>query len=146
MTSENYCYPLVAVVALLLASPAAVTEEEATDSTDADSNTENVCFDSSRVRNFDGLSDNFLFVEVNQNELYLLSMRNRCHGLRNAQVIAFNGTFRSACSDDNFVEVAVRDMGRRSICRVKNIERVESKDEAKAVAEDREAAMQAEKD
>lgn len=146
MTGENHCYPYLAVLALLLTSYSGIAADEATAPGDAESNAENVCFDSGRVRNFDGLSDNFLFVEVNQKELYLLSMRNRCHGLRNAQLIAFNGTFRRACSDDNFVEVAVRDMGRSTVCRVENIERVESKDEAKAVAEDREAAMKAEKE
>lgn len=134
------CNALVALAAILMISPAAFAEDE------TKAEVERACFNTDRVRNFDGLSDNFLYIEIKSTEMYLLSLRNPCFGLRSAQVIAFKDTLRRICSDDSFVDIVIRDVSRPMSCRVENIERVESKAEAQAIAADREAARKAEKE
>ena len=89
---------------------------------------------------------NFLFIEINSKEMYLLETRSICFGLRNARVIAFKDMSRRVCSDDNFVEVVVRDMGRTSSCRISGIQPVDSKDQARAIVDERVAAERAAKD
>jgi len=128
---------LLSLPAILLASVVANAEDDAATESEA---AENICFNSDRVQTFDGLSDNYLFIEINNKDQFLLTMRNRCFGLRNSQVIAFKNTMRRVCSNDNFTEILVSDMGRRTTCRVNGIERVESKEEAKTLVADREAA------
>lgn len=135
---------LVSLVVVLLGSHSVFAADE-TDS-EAAAEPERSCFNTDRIRNFDGLSDNFLYIEVKSTEMYLLSLRNPCFGLRSAQVIAFKDTLSKVCSDDSFVDIVIRDVSRPMSCRIENIERVESKAEAQAVAADREAAKQAEKE
>lgn len=135
---------LISLAVVLLASQTAFAEDETDPAVDAEP--ERACFNTDRVRNFDGLSDNFLYIEIKSTEMYLLSLRNPCFGLRSARVIAFKDTLRRICSDDSFVDIVIRDVSRPMSCRVENIERVESKAEAQAVAADREAAMEAEKE
>ena len=146
MTNHNYKNSLLALAAALIVSPGAFAEDAAEPAEETDAKAEPVCFNTDRVRNFDGLTDNFLYVEVNSKEKFLLSLRNRCFNLRSAQVIAFKNTVRRVCSNDSFVDIVVNDMGRPTSCRVTNIEPVESKEEAQALAADREAAMEAEKE
>lgn len=136
-------YPgLLALITILVAPCAAVADDEASPDvdTEADTEVEKVCLDSIRVRNFDGLSDFYLYVEQSRDELYLITMRHRCIGLRNANVFVFKDGKRRICSDDNFAEIVIRDMGRAMSCNIGNIERVESKEAAKAIVEEREQA------
>ena len=144
MTDTNLLRTSIALLAALFAAQGSLADDENTEGTEAAD--EKVCFDSNRVRNFDGLDDDFLFIEVNSNDMYLLEMRSTCFGLRNARVIAFKDTSRRICSDDNFVEILVRDMGRTSSCRLSGIEPVDSKDQARSIVEARVAAKRAEKD
>ena len=128
--SKLHLLPLVA----LLASPLILAVEEETESP------EPVCLDSSRVRNFDPLSDEHLFVEERTNEFYLITLDHSCFGLRNARVIAFKDNTRRICSDDNFVDIVVRDMGRATSCGIDNIEAVENKEVAEAMVAELEQA------
>ncbi|MGI9201655.1 MAG: DUF6491 family protein [Woeseiaceae bacterium] len=138
------CSALISLTVILLTSHSAFAEDETDPAAVAEP--ERACFNVDRVRNFDGLTDNFLYIEIKSTEMYLLSMRNQCFGLRSAQVIAFKDTLSRICSDDSFVDVVIRDVSRPMSCRVENIERVESKAEAQAIAADREAARKAEKE
>ena len=144
MTNTNLLRTLVALLATLLAAPAALAEDENPEGSAVDG--EKICFDSARIRNFDGLNDDFLFVQINSNEMYLLKTRSICFGLRNARVIAFKDSPRRICSDDNFIEVLVRDMGRTSSCRIEGLEPVDSKDQARAIVDEHVAAKRAAKD
>ena len=144
MPTTNPLWTSIFAVITLLAAHTSLAEDADTEVAAADN--DNVCFDSHRVRNFDGLNDDFLFIELNSKEMYLLETRSFCFGLRNARVIAFKDTPRRVCSDDNFVEVVVRDMGRTSSCRISGIEPVDSKDQARTIVEQRVAADRAEKD
>lgn len=49
-------------------------------------------------------------------------------------------SMRRVCSDDNFAEIVIRDMGRSMSCNIGDIERVESKEAAKAIVAEREQA------
>ena len=144
MTNTKLLRASIALSAMLLAPQASLAEDEKVE--DAAAEDKATCFYSNRVRNFDGLNDDFLFIEVNSNERYLLKTRSICFGLRNARVIAFKDTSRRICSDNNFVEILVRDMGRTTSCRIDGIEPVESKDQARAIVEERVAAERADKD
>lgn len=95
-----------------------------------------VCFSRRSVRNFDALSDEHVFIEERRKEYFLLTMRNRCHGLRYAQGIGINDTMSRICSD-GFGEIIYRDGGRMQRCRIGTIERVQNKDEAKATIAER---------
>ncbi len=62
-------------------------------------------------------------------------MRNQCHNLRESMGIAIKDATSRVCSD-GFGEIVYRDrMGGRRLesCRIEAIERVEDKDEAKAI-------------
>jgi len=121
----------------LLTLTAPCVADEATDKTPAK---EQVCVNSRVIRNFDGLSDQHVFIEERSKTYYLLTMTQRCFGLRNANGIAIKDTTSRVCSN-GFGEVKYRDRGTGiSSCRIKTIEPVESKDQAKALVADRKAA------
>ena len=99
---------------------------------------EKVCISSNLVRNFDGLDDRHVFVEERTKNYYLLTMRHRCNGLRNANAIGLKDTTSRICSG-GFGEVVFRERGiGPNKCRIETIERVENKDEARAIIAERE--------
>jgi hypothetical protein len=65
-------------------------------------------------------------------------MRNPCNGLRHAYGIGIEDTKSRIC-DDGFAEIIYRDSGRLQHCRIRTVERVENKEEAKAVVAERDA-------
>mgnify|MGYP001824854983 FL=1 len=125
---------LVLTVTLLAVSPLAVSQDEGEEIADEE---EAVCINTNMVRSFDAFNDNYVYVRQGANQHFLLTMRNRCTGLRYAQGIAFKDTTSRICSD-RFGEIVYRDRsmarGLQS-CRIGKIERVESRDEAKALVE-----------
>ena len=64
-------------------------------------------------------------------------MRRYCSGLEDAGTIAFKDTLNRICSD-GFGEVIYSGRGRNDRCRIDTVERVQSKDEAKALVAERE--------
>lgn len=112
------------------ASPAVADEEKEAEPAVEDAK---VCINSRTIRNFDGLSDNYLFIEESRKTYFLLEMRQRCSGLRDAIGIAFKNPSSRICSNE-FGEITFKDhgMGMRT-CRIGEITAVESKDEAKAL-------------
>lgn len=112
--------------------------QSAADETSSGEAPERVCFNNRQVRNFDGLNDRFVYVEASGSKNYLLTMRNPCNGLRNAHGIAIRDTTSRVC-DNGFAEIIYKDFGRLQRCRIGSIERVENKEEAKAMIAEREA-------
>lgn len=103
-----------------------------------DTGEEKVCINSNLVRNFDGLDDQHVFVEERSKQYYLLTMRHRCSGLRHAQAIGLKDATNRICSG-RFGEVVFRERGiGPNTCRIETIERVENKDEARAIIAERE--------
>jgi hypothetical protein len=127
---------LVFGVALLTLTAPCVADEE----TDKTRTKEKVCVNSRGIRSFDGLSDQHVFIEERSKTYYLMTMTQRCFGLRNANGIAIKDTTSRVCSN-GFGDIKYRDpgMGIRS-CRINTIESVESKDQAKALIAERKAA------
>jgi len=115
-----------------LSVPAIADEHSAEDAK------EKICISSNLVRNFDGLDDQHVFVEERSKQYYLLTMQFRCNGLRHAQAIGFKDTTSRICNG-GFGEVVFRERGiGPNRCRIDMIERVENKDEARAIIEERE--------
>ena len=118
----------------VILSPAALADEHAPEESE-----EKVCISSNLVRNFDGLTDQHVFVEERSKQYYLLTMRHRCTGLRNAQAIGLKDATSRICSG-GFGEVVLRERGiGPNRCRIEMIERVENKDEARAIIDEDEA-------
>ena len=128
-------------VAVGVCTPPALADEHAEEAGE-----EKVCISSNLVRNFDGLDDQHVFVEERSKQYYLLTMRHRCNGLRHAQAIGLKDTTSRICSG-GFGEVVFRERGiGPNSCRIEMIERVENKDEARAIIAEREQWKKQQKD
>jgi hypothetical protein len=129
---------LLALVALVVGS-AAFAEEEGEEAVSEAAETaaeEKVCFDRRQIRNFDGLSGDHVFIEQSGKKYFLLTMRNRCIGLRHANGIGITDTMNRICSDGTG-EIVFRDIGHVQRCQVGTIELVENKDAARAFFDER---------
>ena len=123
---------VIATIVLGMLTTTGVADEHA-----EDEQPEKVCINSNLIRNFDGLDDEHVFVEQSGKDYFLLTMRRRCTGLRSAQAIALNDTTSRICSG-GFGEVIFRESGiGRTTCRIDKIERVENKDDARAIVAER---------
>ena len=118
---------------LLAILPSAGYADEEQQETEAQAD-EAVCFNTRSVRNFDGLSDQHVYINVRSDENYLLTMFNRCIGLRNAQGIAIKDNISRVCSNRIGSEIIFRGSANRlERCRINSVVRVENKDEARAI-------------
>jgi hypothetical protein len=111
----------------------AFAQDEAPEGEDSE---ERICLNVRAIRSFDALTDEYVFVQEGNSKYYLFTMRNRCHNLSDAMGIAIKDSMNRVCSN-GFGEIVYRDRmggGRRlESCRIDTIERVESKDDAKAI-------------
>ena len=97
------------------------------------------CFSIRRVRNFDGLHNEYLYLEEAGGSHYLVTMFRSCLGLRNAQAIAIDSHQDRVCSNSQ-ADVTFRGVGgRRESCLIRTVEEVEDKDAARALVESRTA-------
>lgn len=121
------------------ASDSADAAEEVALDPNAPPSAEPGCFSIRRVRNFDGLHNQYLYVEESGGSHYLLTMFRSCTGLRNAQAIAIESHRDRVCSNDQ-ADVTFRGIGgRRESCLIRTVEEVEDKDAARALVESRTA-------
>jgi hypothetical protein len=97
---------------------------------------ERVCVNKRNINSFDTIDDQHIFIRATGNRLYLFTMQRRCTGLRQARGIGVKDTMSRVCSD-GFGEIVYQDMGRVQSCRIKTIESVASKDDAKGLVKDR---------
>ena len=106
-------------------------------------NAETVCVSVRNINSFGVIDHQHLHVKVlGQQKHYLFTMDGGCIGLRSAHTIAVKDKFTRVCSD-SFGEVIYRDLGRGlESCRIRNIEAVKSKNDAKQLVEDRKAKKQ----
>lgn len=117
---------------IVLAAPA-LAQDEAEDAQEEAA--EKVCVNSRTLNRFDPLSDDYVFVEATGKNYYLFSMKSRCRNLRSANAIAVKDTTSRVCSD-GFAEIVYMDVGRQPItCRIGEITKVSSKDEAREIVE-----------
>lgn len=130
---------LVLLTSLALALDSAVADEQKDAGDKGAEETEveeRACFNRRQVNSFDGLSDKHVYIKEGVNDYYLLTMRSRCTGLRNARGIGIKDTMNRICSN-SFAEIIFNDMGRVQRCRIGTVERVQNKDEAKALVAER---------
>jgi hypothetical protein len=119
---------------LLICSLAMAEEKKAAE---VEKSSANVCVNSRTIRNFDAITDEHIYVEESGKKYYLFTMKNRCPGLRYSFTIAIKDTTSRVCSKA-FGEVVYKDRGQRLMsCRIDTIETVESKEEARALVEQR---------
>jgi hypothetical protein len=117
---------------------AADTEDQALEAGDR------VCVSVRSINSFDAIDDSHVYIKANVNDHYLFTMFGSCFGLRNAHGIAVKDTFSRVCSN-SFGEIVYRDMGRRlESCRIDNVERVASKEDAEGLVKDRKEAKRRE--
>ena len=97
------------------------------------------------ISSFNAIDDQHIVIKARgQQKHVLFTMHGGCVGLRSAHTIAVRDTLSSVCSN-SFGEVVYRDLGGGlESCRIRTIEAVSSKDDAKRLVEDRKAAKREE--
>lgn len=110
---------------LLMATPLASAQDS--DSGD--------CVNIRTISSWSALSDRHLYIKApGAKNHYFVTLWQRCPGLQFAQALAFANHRSRLCSND-FGEIAFRDGDFPRTCLIDDIERVNSRDEAKALAE-----------
>ena len=101
---------------------------------------ETACVSVRNISSFDVIDNQHLYVKaLGQPKHLLFTLDGTCFGVRSAQTIAVKDKFTRVCSD-SFGEVIYRDAGRGlESCRIRNIEAVASKNDAKRLVADRKA-------
>lgn len=95
------------------------------------------CLNIRTISSWSALDDRHLYIKgTGSANHFLLTMFTRCPGIRYAQALAFSNHTSQLCSN-NFGQVTYKDGGIPRNCRIDDIERVNSRDEAKALAEAR---------
>jgi imidazolonepropionase-like amidohydrolase len=99
--------------------------------------TEEGCFVVREVRNFDALSNEFVFVEGRRDEMFLLTMFRNCLGLRDSFEIAIQSRMSRVCSNSS-ADIRYRGIdGRLESCQIVKVEKVDDKAAAEALVEQR---------
>ena len=99
-----------------------------------------VCFSDYDIRSFNPVDDEFIYVEGRGDSHYLFTMQRGCIGLRSANVIGIPDQPGRICAN-SLDDIIYRDIARgQSSCRILDIERVNSREEARELAEARKKA------
>ncbi len=107
--------------------------ESAPDSTSGDD-----CFHIRQVNSWDAIDKKHIYLKEGVSDHYLLTMFSSCQGIKFAQAIALSNHMGRVCPND-FGRITYRDAGMQSSCRIDNVERVASKEEAEALVKSRTA-------
>ena len=130
--------------AVSLAQDDATDDDEELNITEIDASeglppSEAACFNRRDVRNFDALSDRFIYLQGRRDEHFLLTTDGSCFALRGAFGIAISSQMSRICSRD-LARVSYQALGQVESCRIRQVERVDSKEAAERIAESREDA------
>ena len=128
------------ILILPLASCATTSGDVADESLGAP---EKVCVNVRNITSFDPIDDRHIYIKARgEVKHFLVTMHGGCTGLRSAQPIAVRDTMSRVCSN-SFGEVVYREMGRGlESCRIRTIEAVSDKDDARGLVGDRKRAKQ----
>lgn len=138
---------VIAELCVVLAGTAAFAQEDVPEDaeelviTEVDAHeglppSEEACFNSRNARNFDAISDDFIYLEERRGNHFLLTMDGSCFALAGATGIAISNQMSRVCSRD-FARVSYRAIGQVESCRIRRVERVDSKAAAEQIAESR---------
>ena len=118
---------LIAIVGLMIAGLSGAAR--------AQESQDRECFNIQTISSWNALSNEHHYVKgIGSTNHFLLTMFTRCPGIRSTQAIAFSSHMSRLCSND-FGNVTYYDGGIPRRCRIDDIERVNSRDEAKELAE-----------
>ena len=132
------------VVPLSLALVGSCASADSTGSPAVD-RSEAVCLSDFDIRSFNPVDDEFMYVEGRGDSHYLFTMQRGCLGLRSANVIGIPDRPGRICSN-TLDDIIYRDISRgQASCRIRHIERVNSREEARDLAEARRQARRAER-
>lgn len=124
--SIKYAGMLLAIGVIGVCSPGMAGAQESED---------RECFNIRTISSWSALNDKHLYVKgIGSANHFLLTMFTKCPGIRYAQALAFSNHSSQLCSN-SFGDVTYKDGGIPRKCRIDNIERVNSRDEAKELAE-----------
>ena len=98
--------------------------------------TKEACFDVRRVDSFSPLHERFVYVRVEGDQHYLLTMDSVYVGLPYATGITISGHFSRVCSDTGAM-ISFIDSGRPAFCRIVRVEVVASMEAAQQLVKDR---------
>jgi hypothetical protein len=121
---------------ILTVSGLACTSTQKVDTSGSGPATKEACFNVRRVRSFSPLHERFVYVRVEGDEHYLLTMDSVYIGLPYAIGITISGSFSRVCSDTGAM-ITFMDSGRPAFCRIVRVEAVASKEAAQKLVEDR---------
>jgi hypothetical protein len=125
--------------ASLLALVAGCATDDQAGTADVD-RSQPVCFSDYDIRSFNPVDDEFIYVEGRGDSHYLFTMQRGCIGLRSANVIGIPDQPGRICAN-SLDDIIYRDIARgQSSCRILDIERVNSREEARELAEARKKA------
>jgi len=99
------------------------------------------CFYIRTVNNWSAIDDEHIYIEAAGKDQYLLTMKFRCSGIRFTNAIALSNRMGRVCPND-FGRITYRDGGMSASCRIDNVERVTSKEEATALVESRKSEQE----
>ena len=94
------------------------------------------CFYIRNINGWDAIDRDHVYLKQGVNDHYLVTLFSSCPGLKFANAIALSNHSGRMCPND-FGSITYRDAGMARTCRIDNVERVTSKDEAVALAESR---------
>jgi hypothetical protein len=137
---------IVGPLAALLVLTTALAQDDAdpppqVDITGGPPPSEEACFFVRNIRSFSSFDDRHIYLEGRRSEHFLLTMYPGCIGLSGAIDIALSNELNRVCSIDS-ATVTYRALGQLQTCNVRQVEAVEDRDAAKALAEFRKRAAE----
>ena len=99
------------------------------------------CFYIRTVNNWSAIDDEHIYIGGLGDDQFLLTMVSRCSGIRFTNAIALSDRMGRVCPND-FGRITYRDGGMNSSCRIDNVERVASKEEATELVESRKSEQE----
>jgi len=107
-----------------------------TESNETSSDRSDDCFYVRQINNWDAIDRDHIYVEGVGDNKFLLTMFSSCPGITFTRAIALQDSMGRMCPKD-FGRIVYRDGGMRQQCNIENVERVASKEAAKALVDAR---------
>ena len=108
----------------------ACTSTQTADTSSGASATTNACFSVRRVASFSPLSERYVYVRLEDDKQFLLTLDRLYMGLPFAIGIAMHGEYSRVCSDTG-ASITFKDTGGPAIARIIRVEAVASRDAAR---------------
>jgi hypothetical protein len=125
------------LLGLILAVPAlACTSAQGVDTSGGATTTTGACFSVRRVASFSPLSERYVYVRLEDDKQFLLTLDRLYMGLPFAIGIAMHGEYSRVCSDTG-ASITFKDTGGPAVARIIRVEAVASRDAARKLVDER---------